>query len=482
MVQLSLSDSLALLGLAVTVVLWAIAPTPVLRIVALAFAWALVLLAVFALPGLKEIDWTAKVLITVGATLVAAGLAYTPIRDRVLHLAPTSSVAPSTPVYLHMEYANKAFNIFNDGTANLKLCGTRFDDGPISIDVPRIISPNGGAYHIYISTIEPEILAKIPDGHDVRVPFDLYLENEVDDKYIARFELWIRVVKRTIAIDTQLLSISKEDWQASRTAAPTTPHTAVQLALVLSGGGVAGRSGRIVIRNPGPTEVEHLRLWGFVRFVGEGRGIEFRGDPPQTTSEASLENGTEISYAISDLIALRRPAAPKRAVVESIYLYYVYTEQGFVTEREEAFTFVPPSKLYVGLRVDYFPQRTVLKAIGRKVCAYQNLLTGRQATSATRGLRWRAADLSGFVGDMFMEFVNLHGYTRADAPPTEFERAAARLFRDVYQVEALATLTDLAAVQVEDRILEALVSSGPEKLEDLATIAKRFWTISEGLK
>ena len=108
-------------------------------------------------------------------------------------------------------WQNKEFDIYNKGKTNLYLWGDRLDQGPKSIDKPVVVTP-GGSYHLYAEHIEKEILAKLANNQESRVPFELYISGEDKRKHIVRFSLWIRVKDGTVRIDTQNLGTSDEDF------------------------------------------------------------------------------------------------------------------------------------------------------------------------------------------------------------------------------------------------------------------------------
>lgn len=100
-------------------------------------------------------------------------------------------------------YQNKEFDIFNKGKTNLYLCGDRLNDGPKSIDAPRVISATTGSYHIYATQVEKEMLEKFGNDAERTVPFELYVSTEDKKKHIIKFLLMIHIRGGVVTIDTQ---------------------------------------------------------------------------------------------------------------------------------------------------------------------------------------------------------------------------------------------------------------------------------------
>lgn len=108
-------------------------------------------------------------------------------------------------------WQNKEFDIISHGKTNLYFWGDKLDDGPKSIDKPRLITPTG-SYHLYGEHIEKEILAKIGNNQESRVPFELYVSGEDRRKHILKYQLWIRVKDGMVKIDTQNLGTVDADF------------------------------------------------------------------------------------------------------------------------------------------------------------------------------------------------------------------------------------------------------------------------------
>jgi hypothetical protein len=111
-----------------------------------------------------------------------------------------------------LAYYNHRFNIENHGKSDLLLWGNRIDNGPKSIDAPRIIAP-GSSYYIIADPFEREVLQKIGDNGDARTAFELYLSNKHEQRYLARFELWIVIKEKQITVHTQMLGLDEKDWR-----------------------------------------------------------------------------------------------------------------------------------------------------------------------------------------------------------------------------------------------------------------------------
>jgi len=109
---------------------------------------------------------------------------------------------------------NEAFNFINHGKANLYLWGDRLDDGPKSIDAPRTITPDG-SYHIWAQEVANEIRQKLGSNADIRVNFEVYLSTEDQTKYVATYQLWIRINNGKLSVETQNLGSKEKDFTAA---------------------------------------------------------------------------------------------------------------------------------------------------------------------------------------------------------------------------------------------------------------------------
>jgi len=108
-------------------------------------------------------------------------------------------------------WQNTEFDVTNHGKTNLYLWGDKLNDGPKSVDQPRLITPNG-SYHIYGEQLEKEILAKVGDGQERKIPFEIYISGEDKKKHILKYLLWIRVKNGKVKIDTQNLGTVDENF------------------------------------------------------------------------------------------------------------------------------------------------------------------------------------------------------------------------------------------------------------------------------
>lgn len=100
-------------------------------------------------------------------------------------------------------YQNKEFDIFNRGKTNLYLWGDRLDDGPKSVDIPRVVTPTS-SYHVYAANIEKEMLDKYgPDSPDRALAFELYVSSEDGKKHIIKFMLLMHIKGGVLTMDTQ---------------------------------------------------------------------------------------------------------------------------------------------------------------------------------------------------------------------------------------------------------------------------------------
>jgi hypothetical protein len=111
-----------------------------------------------------------------------------------------------------VEYGSKRFWVYNTGKTSIYLWGVKLSTGQKSLEnEPRIIPPLAH-YWLAADQVEEEILGKVASGTDRRSLMWFYLENERGERYIAKVRLWIVVTGRSVAINTQMVSLRMGQW------------------------------------------------------------------------------------------------------------------------------------------------------------------------------------------------------------------------------------------------------------------------------
>jgi hypothetical protein len=103
-------------------------------------------------------------------------------------------------------------NLQNKGDADLQLWGDKFEGLPANIERQARIIPRDGFYYFPTDRLKAVMLSTV--GHDGEkvVPFEVYLSDVAGRKYIARFDLHIRMTSgdMTIYIQQQGLRLANE--------------------------------------------------------------------------------------------------------------------------------------------------------------------------------------------------------------------------------------------------------------------------------
>jgi hypothetical protein len=108
-------------------------------------------------------------------------------------------------------YYDHRFNIENHGKTDLYLWGDKIADTLPTMDAARIIAP-GSSYYLIGEQFEQIALRVVGDNGETRIPFELYLSNKRNEKYVARFELWIVIKEKEITVHTQMLGLNEYVW------------------------------------------------------------------------------------------------------------------------------------------------------------------------------------------------------------------------------------------------------------------------------
>jgi hypothetical protein len=114
--------------------------------------------------------------------------------------------------YLVATYQSRRFEFYNNGKSTLFFWGYKIADSPKSMMAePRLI-PVGAFYYIPGDQFEAEARRVIGSNGEARVPLEVYLKNELGEKYINRNELFVRVRDGAVEVHVQMVEIDKRDW------------------------------------------------------------------------------------------------------------------------------------------------------------------------------------------------------------------------------------------------------------------------------
>ncbi len=109
-------------------------------------------------------------------------------------------------------YGDNRLTVYNQGQTNVYFWGDKVGDDPKDIENdPRII-PQNSFYYLYADLLDKWLHDHYGNEADVRVPFHLFLTNEIKKKYVLTFSFWVRIKDGKISIDTQLLDMKEQDW------------------------------------------------------------------------------------------------------------------------------------------------------------------------------------------------------------------------------------------------------------------------------
>jgi len=110
------------------------------------------------------------------------------------------------------EANTKRLNVFNKGRENIWLWGSRLGSGPRTIEKDgRLITP-GGFYYLIAEGLEREVLQKVGQTGELRVPFEIYLKDASLRPHKAGVMLFIQVKDGKTTVHTQTVSVEQSAW------------------------------------------------------------------------------------------------------------------------------------------------------------------------------------------------------------------------------------------------------------------------------
>jgi hypothetical protein len=136
------------------------------------------------------------------------------------HAPPGQSVpATITKPSVLLFWENNELRLYNEGDADIYMWGDKFDDEPANLDPisrtiagKRTMSGNTGFYYFLPDLLEN--WAKIAIGANGKnlVPFEVYLKDGAQKKYIAKFDLLIVMKDSVMTVHTQQLGVTDNEW------------------------------------------------------------------------------------------------------------------------------------------------------------------------------------------------------------------------------------------------------------------------------
>lgn len=108
--------------------------------------------------------------------------------------------------------STKRLDVANKGQTNLYLWGTKFGDGPKSIEKDaRLINP-GGFYYLLVETLESDSLKVTGANGEMRGVLELYVTNQNDVKYTVSTIIYVKTDNGKVTVHTQTVGIQPQEW------------------------------------------------------------------------------------------------------------------------------------------------------------------------------------------------------------------------------------------------------------------------------
>ena len=113
---------------------------------------------------------------------------------------------------VEVTYENQRINIINKGQTNLLLWGTQLADAERAIETqPRFIAPSG-FYYLLADRLEARIQETIGTNGETNIPLSIFIASQNEKKYVIKALLFVKVSEGNIAIHTQTISATQENW------------------------------------------------------------------------------------------------------------------------------------------------------------------------------------------------------------------------------------------------------------------------------
>jgi hypothetical protein len=152
------------------------------------------------------------IVIAVGAFIMGGGIFWA-YADRTA-TADTQglpvSIGPPSVVLLP---ALDRLVLHNRGSTDLRLWGTKAEGYPADIDQVARTVPAGGSYYLLSDRLKDAMLAEIGPNGKRLLPFETYLTDIHDKRYIAKFGLLIVMTGGNMEVHTQQFGVSEGTWE-----------------------------------------------------------------------------------------------------------------------------------------------------------------------------------------------------------------------------------------------------------------------------
>ncbi len=109
-----------------------------------------------------------------------------------------------------LQPASGQLNLYNKGSVNLEIWGSKFSTMPADMGEPRALpaSTEGNNFYFFPTAELEKIAVQIigPDG-EKQAPFEVYISDKMDHYYIARFALLLTVANSKVTIQAQQVAM-----------------------------------------------------------------------------------------------------------------------------------------------------------------------------------------------------------------------------------------------------------------------------------
>ena len=185
------------------------------------FALSALLLAGWTLYWLLRTDASISHRVIVGMVIGAVVLAGFPeslrwVASRERRIAAKQEVPPEAKALdvILLPFAGQ-MNLYNNGSNDLRLYGDKFGDEPRDmVDAPRVI-PSGAFYYFLTDKMEAYCRARLGGNGERLYPFECYLSDSSNKRYVAQFDLLVTLKDGVFAIHAQQLGVEEQDWKAA---------------------------------------------------------------------------------------------------------------------------------------------------------------------------------------------------------------------------------------------------------------------------
>jgi hypothetical protein len=181
-------------------------------VIVLAFSLAFLADEHLCRPRFKRTIVGPGLLIILSSLGFIAGIAWA-LTGKVPLLAASPNPAHATsPIAVVLLPSAGQMRLHNNGNEELSLWGDKLEGYPASIEnEARKIAP--GYYYYFLYTLfTPAMRAEIGENGQKLKRFEVYLSDEQQIRWIARFDLLVTMKNGEIEVHTQQLGIIKGDW------------------------------------------------------------------------------------------------------------------------------------------------------------------------------------------------------------------------------------------------------------------------------